>query len=108
MLTREQAPWSVDTLITLGSPLGIPTTIFERLTPAPLNNKGAFPNVNRWVNIAEKDDFVAMHKQLDTLFGTSDKQVEDMFVVNGTFKAHSVARYLSAQETGRVIAEALR
>ena len=109
MLTRQQTPWSVDTLLTLGSPLGIPTAVFERLTPAPVNGKGAFPNVKRWVNIADKDDFVAAHKQLDTLFSTPSRQVEDMFVVNGEGQKqiHSVAPYLSAKETGKVIAEGL-
>ena len=108
MLTHPQAAWSVDTLVTLGSPLGIPTAVFERLTPAPVNNKGTFPRVKRWINIAEKDDFVAMHKQLHTLFGTPERPVVDMYVQNGTLHAHSVERYLTAQETGKVIAEALR
>jgi hypothetical protein len=43
-------------LLTLGSPLGLQTIIYQRLRPQP----PAFPaKVKRWVNIADQDDFIA-------------------------------------------------
>ena len=36
-------PPSVELLVTLGSPLGIPKLVFDRLTPAPADGRGAWP-----------------------------------------------------------------
>lgn len=94
--------WRVDTLVTLGSPLGIHNLVFEALTPKPQNGRGAWPRVRRWVNIADRGDIVALQKELAPGFG----QVEDRLVYNG-WQSHDVARYLSARETGEVIAAAL-
>ena len=37
------SPPQVQLLVTLGSPLGIPNLVFERLTPAPAGGAGAWP-----------------------------------------------------------------
>ena len=94
--------WRIDTLVTLGSPLGIPNVVFEALSPKPRQRMGTWPNVARWVNIADKGDLVALVKTLAPLFGP----VQDVLVYNG-WQSHDVTRYLSAVETGRPIAEAL-
>jgi hypothetical protein len=94
--------WRVDTLLTLGSPLGIRHLVFEALTPEPRDGRGIWPGVRRWVNIADQGDIVALQKELAPGFG----QVEDRLVYNG-WRSHDVARYLSAREAGEVIAAAL-
>lgn len=94
--------WRVDTLLTLGSPLGIRHLVFEALTPKPQDGRGIWPGVRRWVNIADRGDIVALQKELAPGFG----QVEDRLVYNG-WQSHDVTRYLSARETGEVIAAAL-
>jgi hypothetical protein len=95
--------WQIDTLVTLGSPLGIPNLIFDRLRPAPIKGCGHCPEVRRWVNISDNGDIVALVKELGPLF---DGQVEDMLIYNGA-SAHDAARYLTARETGAAIASAL-
>ena len=92
----------VDTLITLGSPLGIRNVIFELLTPRPADGRGAKPNVRRWVNISDVGDLVALQKELAPLFDG----VEDIRLYNGS-RSHDVLRYLSAAETGEAVARGL-
>jgi hypothetical protein len=93
--------WKVDTFVTLGSPLGIRTLVFDALTPKPKHGVGAWPNVRRWVNIADAGDIVALEKNLKNLFG----DVNDVPVYNG-WHAHDVLIYLTAAQTGRAIGEA--
>src|SRR5262249_42495091 len=48
---------SVELLVTLGSPLGIPRLVFDRLNPPPVGGVGAWPGqVVRWVNVADRND----------------------------------------------------
>ncbi|MFH7029846.1 MAG: hypothetical protein ACHBN1_31905 [Heteroscytonema crispum UTEX LB 1556] len=94
--------WNVDTLVTLGSPLGIPNLIFDALTPSPENGKGVWPNVKQWFNIADKGDIVALEKKLAPYFGS----VVDQPVYNG-WESHDVRRYLTAKETGLAVSTGL-
>ena len=96
--------WPVRALITLGSPLGMPTLIFDRLRPPPENGLGRWPgSIGTWVNIADRGDVVALEKDLSRQFGS---RVENLMVDNGA-KAHDVKPYLTAKETGGAIARAL-
>jgi hypothetical protein len=91
--------------VTLGSPLGLPNLVFDRLDPAPVNGKGHWPgSTTRWTNIAAGNDIVAGVKHLAPLFAGS---VEDV-AVNNEAKAHDVRPYLTAAETGAVVLGALR
>jgi hypothetical protein len=102
----EHPNWPVRTLVTLGSPLGIPNLIFERLQPAPTGCRGAWPGgVARWVNIADDGDVVALVKQLRPWFADGER-VEDLQVHNGA-KAHDISPYLTAEATGHAIAAGL-
>jgi pimeloyl-ACP methyl ester carboxylesterase len=99
--------WNVQTLVTLGSPLGIPNLIFDKLTPRPENRKGAWPNIKQWFNIADSGDIVALQKSLAPYFGDGDdRQIVDRLVYNG-WQSHSVERYLTAKETGAAVATGL-
>jgi len=101
--------WPVTTLVTLGSPLGIRNLVFDRLSPAPTTGdegwRGMWPDgVQRWTNITDAGDFVALVKCLRTRFGD---EVVDVGIDNG-IGAHQVQRYLSAAETGAAICAGLR
>ena len=96
---------NVRSLVTLGSPLGIPNLIFEALDPPPNNGRGAWPGeVKRWTNISDDGDVVALVKKLGPLFG---EVLVDIRIVNGA-TAHDVMPYLTAPETGKAIADGLK
>ncbi|WP_206301449.1 hypothetical protein [Streptomyces sp. V2] len=100
----EHPEWPVRTLVTIGSPLGIPTIVFDRLTPAPSEGRGTWPaGVRGWTNLCDRYDVVALRKRLAPLFG----DVHDVAVDNG-WQAHAIDRHLTAAETGTAIAEGLR
>jgi hypothetical protein len=96
--------WPVRGLVTLGSPLGIRNLIFDKLRPPPSNGRGAWPgSVALWVNVADGGDVVALVKALAPRFG---ERVRDESVHNGA-TAHNVTPYLTAEETGRAVADSL-
>jgi hypothetical protein len=100
-LARSRPP-QVELLVTVGSPLGIPKLVFERLTPAPTGRVGVWPGgVAGWVNVADPDDVVALCKRLAPLFPASDggAGVQDHSVDNGE-EPHAASRYLNAAPTG--------
>jgi hypothetical protein len=94
----------VGTFVTLGSPLGIPNFVFDRLRPAPLDGCGVWPGkLQTWVNVADLGDVVALEKCLARRFAGN---VVDVLVNNGA-KAHDIRPYLTAFETGTAIAAGL-
>ena len=107
-LCRDR-PGSVELLVTLGSPLGIPHVVFDKLTPAPAGGVGAWPGMlAAWVNIADPDDIVALRKDLAALFpGTAPRQsVTDRLVDNGD-EPHAIDRYLSTRQAGSALGDVL-
>lgn len=103
-------PSSVELLVTLGSPLGIPNVVFDRLTPAPASGAGAWPGgVAGWVNVADPDDIVALRKDLAPLFPgpARGQEVVDRLVDNGG-EPHAIDRYLNTRQTGRALGDVLR
>jgi hypothetical protein len=107
-LARDRPP-QVELLVTLGSPLGIPNLVFERLTPAPTGGVGAWPGgVAGWVNLADPDDHVALRKQLAPLFPgpNGGAGVQDRLVDNGD-EPHASSRYLNAEPTGAALGRVL-
>jgi hypothetical protein len=102
-------PASVELLVTLGSPLGIPNVVFDKLTPTPADGVGAWPGeIAAWVNVADPDDIVALCKDLAPLFpGTAPGQtVADRLVDNGD-APHAIDRYLNSRQTGNAIGHVL-
>ncbi|WP_155372960.1 hypothetical protein [Catellatospora vulcania] len=91
--------WPVTDLVTLGSPLGVPHLVTHRLQPST----AAWPEVERWVNITDSGDFVALQPVLRTVYGD---RVRDLEISNG-MAAHQVERYLSDRETGAAVAAGL-
>ncbi|MFE9780763.1 hypothetical protein ACFYPA_21745 [Streptomyces sp. NPDC005775] len=92
-------------LVTLGSPLGLASLVFDRLQPAPQQDgKGVWPApVDRWTNLADGGDVVALVRELAPQFGS---EVLDLPVDNGA-EMHSMRAYLTAVETGTAIANGL-
>jgi alpha/beta hydrolase fold len=108
-LCKDQ-PEPVQLLITLGSPLGVPNLVFDRLTPAPIAGVGAWPGrLAEWVNVADRDDIVALRKDLAPLFPSTlpGARVIDRLVDNGD-EPHAINRYLSAAQTGNALGDVLR
>jgi hypothetical protein len=96
--------WSVQHLITLGSPLGIRHLIFDALDPAPRRELGLWPgSVEHWTNVSDSSDVVALTKRLEPLFMP---RIVDVSVGNG-MKVHDAGRYLNTREVGDAIAAAL-
>lgn len=97
--------WPVTDFVTLGSPLGMPSVIFDRLSPAPFAGIGAWPGeVARWVNIADHGDVVALPAKLAERFGPG--VVRDERITNGA-RMHDLRRYLTSPTTGAAIAVGL-
>ena len=90
----------VPLLITAGSPLGL-NTIKKRL-PQPLR----IPHgVERWLNVTDQEDIVALHARLDQdTFIPGIENVDD--VENGD-DPHAIERYLSDPRVARAIHAAL-
>ncbi|WP_327000384.1 hypothetical protein OHA72_35340 [Dactylosporangium sp. NBC_01737] len=82
----------VDLLVTLGSPLGLPGSIFDALRPEPIDGRGARPaGVQRWLNIADEGDVVAVPARLGDKFPVD--QHEELFL--GILAYHAFDSYLS-------------
>jgi pimeloyl-ACP methyl ester carboxylesterase len=99
---REHPDWSVDTFVTLGSPLGASFTraaigVGDEV-PAPWPG-----SVEHWVNVAAVGDKAAAAARLSEAFGD---RVEDHLVDNGA-RAHAPEPYLNAAATGAAVAAAL-
>lgn len=95
---------NVRTFVTLGSPLGTPNLILDALEPPPVRGRGVWPaGIERWTNISDDGDVVALHKQLGPVFGGP---LVDVSIDNGA-KVHDIMPYLTALETGQAIADGL-
>jgi hypothetical protein len=93
----------IRTLITLGSPLGVPA-LLPYLKPPVEKIPGSWPGtISRWVNIADGRDVVALQKRLAHVFGS---RVEDFPVENGA-TMHNISPYLTSCEAGMAIITAL-
>lgn len=105
-LFRNSHTARVPSFITLGSPLGMPNIIYDRIDPVPVDGRAFWPpDLKSWVNIADRGDVVAMVCELRTLFGDGT-QIED-HVVDNESTAHDVKPYLTARVTGAAVASAL-
>lgn len=95
--------WAVETLITIGSPLG-GDWLFHHLEPEPDDGVGAWPgSIERWYNVASVGDQACEEPELANRFGP---RVVDRGVDNG-HRAHDPEPYLNAPTTGHLLADAL-
>jgi hypothetical protein len=92
--------------ITIGSPLGLPTVIFDNLNPSPVDGRGRKPpGVHRWVNIADPADLVALPRHLAPRFDGIDDHQE---ITAGAFFIHKTDRYLQTDAVRRAVCDQLR
>jgi hypothetical protein len=96
----------VELLLTLGSPLALPRAVFDRLLPRPADGLtgrlGARPEgVQRWVNIADPGDPVAIPPQLARAFHGIALDLTD--TIHGGFGFHHAKNYLSSAATAATI-----
>jgi hypothetical protein len=94
------------TLMTLGSPLGLKSVVYERLRPQPPLVPAA---ITRWENFAAEDDLVAARLDLKPYFPpASDSTVTPQtHIVDTGSKPHDVTHYLTKPSAGRIITETL-
>lgn len=95
-------------LVTLGSPLGLPNLVFDRLQPEPRPRgngvRGHWPgSVRAWTNIADAGDVVAAVEDLRPLFGEEIRQIR----VHNSSHAHDMRPYLTERMTGTAIVAGL-
>jgi len=104
-LLREYAqngkPRNTPLFLTLGSPLGIDSIRKNFSKP-----RGKPNNVQRWVNGADPDDFIALRNALtDETFGPGIENYSD--IDNGDENPHSIVRYLSDSRIAKAIADSI-
>lgn len=92
-------------LLTLGSPLGLRTIVYDRLRPQPAHVPD---NALRWDNLADRDDLVAARLDLAPFFppapGKDVVPVTVQGLDNGA-QPHEAAHYLTKKTTGRIVGE---
>lgn len=96
---------SVPLLVTLGSPLGLPS-VLKRVRADAGTGRASRPNVGRWVNFAAADDPVSIRRALADSFDG----VEDHHLPAGTLTdvPHRRSRYLTTAPVATMIEDALR
>jgi hypothetical protein len=94
-------------LITLGSPLGIRTVIYDRLRPQP----PAFPSVvANWINVADSNDIVAAESDISNMFANglpAQARFDASVLVDNGSSPHSAVHYLGKIQVGRAVGEIL-
>ncbi len=99
----DHPEWDVETLLTIGSPLGS-DWVFHNLRPAPSTGHGQWPgSIRHWINVASVGDRAVEEPRLARRFGD---RVTDLGVDNG-HRAHDPEPYLNAPTTGRALAAAI-
>lgn len=96
----------VQLFLTLGSPLALPRAVFDRLLPRPVSGpsgrQGARPEgVERWVNIADPGDPVAIPPHLARAFCGIALDLTD--TVHAGFGFHHAKNYLSCAATAATL-----
>lgn len=94
-------------LLTIGSPLGLRTIIYDRITPQPPQYPAL---VHKWVSIADRNDLVAAIPDLTTLFGRNKPPgaiLESAWTVDNGSSPHRGEYYLGKAQAGLPIVAAL-
>lgn len=92
----------IETLVTLGSPIGVPGYVYDRLHPP-----ASVPSsLKRWINVAHPNEPVALVTEIASLFSTKEggRVVEDVLLKTaGSLPWHAVGTYLGMDEVRRRI-----
>lgn len=99
---QRHPEWSIETLVTIGSPLS-GDYVFSRLLPEPDNDQAWWPgSIEEWVNVTALNDNVIRGRVLGSRF----PGVTDARVINGQ-DGHRAEHYLNAPVTGSAVARGL-
>ena len=99
---------SLPLLITLGSPLGLQTIVYQQLRPQP---PGFPPALQHWLNVADKEDLVAAEPDLTLFFGSSlpnGATFDGGFTVDNGSDPHNAMFYLGKEKVAEAVRSALR
>lgn len=88
----------VKLLLTAGSPLGI-EVVKRRLGPPLI----CLPNVDKWLNISDSEDFVALETKLTGETFGCDRIVNVDQLDNGNEDAHDILKYLAHEVVAKEI-----
>lgn len=100
--TLHQLRNGLPLFVTIGSPLGLKTIIYSNLVPQP----PTYPaNLQRWVNVADREDIVAAVPDLTNMFRNIPKDAifEGSFTVDNGEKPHTGEFYLGKINVGRPV-----
>lgn len=90
-------------LMTLGSPLGMRSVVYEQLAFQTYPN-----NVRRWVNIADRDDIIAATPDLLRGFGEGAAgRLQSTLTVDNGAKPHEARFYLTKAQAGAALLDSL-
>jgi hypothetical protein len=103
----------VSLLITMGSPLG-DNNVNKQLKGADLDSDRRFPgNIERWINVAARDDYIAHDDTLDNDFkkmlkrglvkSITDKDVYNLAVRHGKSNPHHSTGYLITPTISKIV-----
>ncbi len=101
----HQLKGSLPLLMTLGSPLGLDTIVYQRTEPQPPSYP---PMVTWWVNVADPDDIVAADPNLGKRFPPPAGHKLTDHDVENRLEAHDAVNYLKQPEVAYPLALTLR
>jgi len=120
VLTQTAPDISIDTLVTIGSPLGIPAIVNKTITELRLNKGRSWQlatpeNVQHyWYNLSDLNDKVAFNYELADEYQPNSRRIKvtDLVVynnyeMNGVKNAHKDFGYLRTPECAKIINEFL-
>jgi hypothetical protein len=100
-----EALWShpelrLELLVTMGTPLGLNTSVAQRLQPGPVSGRGRRPpQVDRWIDLSSRNDLM-VGAPLSSLFDG----VEAYRIDGGALDSHALSSYLTHPKLASVLA----
>ncbi|HPB73376.1 MAG TPA: hypothetical protein PLX71_10410 [Phycicoccus sp.] len=92
----------IDLLITLGSPLAMPTVVYDRLAHPRDGRPRKPPGVARWVNVADPGDFISILRPLSAHFDGVEACLEPAI---HALDFHMARHYLSSPTVAALVTE---
>ncbi len=112
VLTEMENDIAIDTLITVGSPLGVPfiTEKIKEITSPQLKTPEAIKKA--WLNFSDPEDKLAVNYELEKIFSPNrsgvypqGKLIENDYEINGEKNPHKSFGYLRSFDVSKAIAE---
>jgi hypothetical protein len=101
--TAHRLRREVPLLLTLGSPLGMRSLVYDRLE----ERREAPAKIRRWVNLADRDDLVAATPDLSGLFADPGGVLHCDWTLDNGARPHEATSYLTKRQAGRALGDSL-